>query len=520
MVQGWRRSRHRRDASIGSRLNSTRGEPELEAHASSRANITSKATKPHLGFDFGLCNLPRPCRGPGAVVTTKTTARTRHTDERTSGVIVYLAQNRHSSYGRNSLRLLRRSVMGLMTHYNGKQRDDMLFLHTGDLNRTVQHEILSLCNNVHARMQLLDPHDFQVPPQTPPQSKWKQAGTFTAGYRHMIRLFTSGIWGLVAREGYRFVMRMDEDSFLRSSVPYNFFSRMDAENLDYAYRLASWESGSFAGRFFSFIRNYLQEHQLTPRTLLEPCKVRTVEAYSFKQCGPLYGFYNNFFVSRIDFWLREDVQMFLQQIVHSHYIYTQRWNDILWQSVIVQTLVPPERVAMWDDFAYEHATFSTVQVPARLRETFSKATSTSSVRNHTDAKCLWYGGLALGTKPSLEAQSRLREMMQMPWCRERNKGKQNVRPCLVLRGPPPRAVAGVMSTNSTPSLTSEKAFLAGSVTRQRGVCGVEPEPYHCTTGNRSDHTAIDSDCACSTNIHQMRTSLYAKCFLQLREKEA
>ena len=67
------------------------------------------------GFDFGLCGAPRPCRGdrghqrvhPGYITTT-TTASTQslRNRNRTLGVIVYLAQARHSSYGRDSLRLL------------------------------------------------------------------------------------------------------------------------------------------------------------------------------------------------------------------------------------------------------------------------------------------------------------------------------------------------------------------------------------------------------------------------------
>ena len=61
----------------------------------------------------------------------------------------------------------------------------MLFLHTGDLNRTVQHEILSLCNNVHARMQLLTLMTSGTAANTA-AVKVEASGHLTAGYRHMI----------------------------------------------------------------------------------------------------------------------------------------------------------------------------------------------------------------------------------------------------------------------------------------------------------------------------------------------
>ena len=54
----------------------------------------------------------------------------------TIGAIVYLAQARHSSYGRDSLKLLHASVESLFRHYNGKHHDDVLFLHFGDVNHT------------------------------------------------------------------------------------------------------------------------------------------------------------------------------------------------------------------------------------------------------------------------------------------------------------------------------------------------------------------------------------------------
>lgn len=125
------------------------------------------------------------------------------TMRRTSGVIVYLAQGgRHSSYGRDSVKLLRSSVQRLVDNYLGTHKDDVLFFHFGDVPDNVQHELVALCGfDVNARFLMAPSNYTTVPPGTPPASKWVHAKKFSAGYRHMIRLYTIGIWPILAEEG-------------------------------------------------------------------------------------------------------------------------------------------------------------------------------------------------------------------------------------------------------------------------------------------------------------------------------
>ena len=50
---------------------------------------------------------------------------------RSAGVIVYLAQARHSSYGRLT-ELLRGSISSLVENYLAAHKDDVMFLHFGE----------------------------------------------------------------------------------------------------------------------------------------------------------------------------------------------------------------------------------------------------------------------------------------------------------------------------------------------------------------------------------------------------
>ena len=210
----------------------------------------------------------------------------------TRGVITYLAQERHSSYGRDSIELLKVSVRSLFRYYNARAHDDVIFFHTG-VSAFHRETILGLCAGAHAQFMELPPEHFKLLPSVPPQHKWMQSKKFSAGYRHMIRFYTTGIWDLVAQQGYEYVMRMDEDSVLWSPIPYNIFDFMAARGLEYAFRLASWEhgiSGSHTLSFHAFIRAYVTANQLPTGWLLDTCvSQRGIDSFTLEGCGEPYG---------------------------------------------------------------------------------------------------------------------------------------------------------------------------------------------------------------------------------------
>ena len=88
-----------------------------------------------------------------------------------SGVIVYLTQGaRHSSYGQSTMQQLRKSVSLLYEHYNARERDDVAFLHTGDVTLPMQASVLRLCGP-EARFVQLEKHHWELPPGVDPLSK-------------------------------------------------------------------------------------------------------------------------------------------------------------------------------------------------------------------------------------------------------------------------------------------------------------------------------------------------------------
>lgn len=72
---------------------------------------------------------------------------------------------------------------------------------------------------------------------------------FSPGYRFMIRFYAITIWSTLERLGYEWVMRMDDDSFVLSSINYNIFGDMRQNGLYYGYRTLSRECPVIFGDF-------------------------------------------------------------------------------------------------------------------------------------------------------------------------------------------------------------------------------------------------------------------------------
>jgi hypothetical protein len=158
------------------------------------------------------------------------------------GAFVYLTQVRHSSYGRDSLGMLRGSLSSLVEHYLKNHRDDVLLLHTGDFDaprlqasvldafaedklpirfvRLDEARYFSLPSwlNATARSERSVAQKANFPKALRPEH-WKQYPYFSVGYRNMIRFFTTRLWDFAHELGYDWVARMDEESRLLLTPP-------------------------------------------------------------------------------------------------------------------------------------------------------------------------------------------------------------------------------------------------------------------------------------------------------------
>ena len=164
-----------------------------------------------------------------------------------------------------------------------------------------------------------------------------------------IRWYALHVWDYfseINREvetNYRYIMRMDEESFLHSPIEYDLFGHMAQNDYYYAYRTCSYEMNSMIQIF----RNYTSRGRL---------RLGKKWSQSRQFNGAHCGFYNNWFIGSLDFFQSDDVQHMLQWFDSRGYMYRDRLNDLVIQTGAVYAFCPTDKIHRFLDWSYEHFT--------------------------------------------------------------------------------------------------------------------------------------------------------------------
>ncbi len=270
-----------------------------------------------------------------------------------NGCIVYMAQKWHSSYGRNSGAMLKKSLDLLYKNYNERQKLDVLIFHEGDF--THQDEVDLRKDGLRPEIFLIkldsDSRFWDVPGFLDlSQSKRWNDDSFSVGYRKMCRWYSGLLFDFVEKLGYEYVMRMDEDSFIHSPIEYNMFDFMKTNGYEYAFRVDALEpccNDHFRNAFLGAYLDRADESDFKDG-FLEECCLDKKRRYNN------YGYYNNFFATKVSFWRQPKVEQFFRFVDWTGGIFTQRENDLVVQSLSVQMFMPREKVFKFEDWSYEH----------------------------------------------------------------------------------------------------------------------------------------------------------------------
>jgi len=288
------------------------------------------------------------------------------------GCIVYLAQKRHSSYMRDSFGMLEKSLDLLYKNYNYEFKQDVLVFHTGELGES--DSILLNKNGKRPEITLIElpigSKYWELPGivDRGKANQWKDKD-FSEGYRHMCRWYAGLLFEFVSELGYTYVMRVDEDSYLLSKISYNLFDFMQKNGYEYAYRNDALEpccDDKFRQMYIKAFRQHDNSY-LRKRGFADSC--------CFDEDGNYLnrGFYNNFFISKVSFWLQPDVRRFFNFVDWTGGIYLYRENDLIIQSLSVQMYMPKEKVHKFEEWSYEHVSGANCDwgVVVRGKEDFS-----------------------------------------------------------------------------------------------------------------------------------------------------
>ena len=279
-----------------------------------------------------------------------------------TNAIVYLAQKKHSSYGRDSFETLLRSLELLRENYLKRHCNnvDVFIFHVNSFNASDMAAIEAVLSPECAgsvRLVDLDQSAFWGRPHFLKDSDpntWYAYPLFSEGYRNMIQFFAIHIWEFFTRlnrkihankadtAGYKYILRLDEDSFLHSHIAYDLFDWMESSGYVYGYRMCSYEMQP-AKRMWT--RYQQSRRQFVPQREID-----------LQGCG----FYNNFFVAQLAFFRRADVQDFLKFIHDRGHIYTWRLGDLMIHTMSIYGFAKAAEVHRFLDWTYEHGTVDRV----------------------------------------------------------------------------------------------------------------------------------------------------------------
>jgi Glycolipid 2-alpha-mannosyltransferase len=278
-----------------------------------------------------------------------------------TNAIVILAQKKHSTYNRDSYGLLVKALDLLFTNYllidKHYENVDIFIFHTGEFSK----KDLTTLEQRHPEetwgtMRLVNIGNtlyWEVPAHLlyDNRRKWNPPPSeYSIGYRNMCRWYTLKLWDyfdyLNRHYGceYRYIMRMDEDSFLQSPIAYDLFDYMVGNNFLYGFRMCSYELLQLKRVWLNYVGRHSWLKYLTDEQV--PLRVGNFQS--------LCGMYNNWAIADLTFFLSPKVQHFFQWVDLEGVMYRERIGDLLLHSAAVYAFAPANQVVRFLDFSYEH----------------------------------------------------------------------------------------------------------------------------------------------------------------------
>ena len=269
-------------------------------------------------------------------------------------VIVYLAMNTKKDilYNRDSRSMLEKSIDSLYKNYNNTFRHDIIIFYDSKFPFLEKDQQDIIKNRSEISFKLLSGDLWSLPNFITLNSKDWIEPHVPVGYRHMIRWYGILIYKYLIDLGYEWYVRLDDDSLIHSEINYDMFKFMYDNNYEYGFRAYSNDHIMVSNNLIELCDTYIKKNNITPTFLNRFTREWKTKEYN------ILGYYNNFLVSKLSFWINDDVQKFLKEIDNSGYIYTKRWGDLIIQAVTIQIFMNRNKLYHFNDWCYEHVTLN------------------------------------------------------------------------------------------------------------------------------------------------------------------
>jgi len=260
--------------------------------------------------------------------------------------IVYLLNNNHKD-----ILNFRQSFPLLYNHYYKQFPCDIICFYEQDFPQT---ELSFLKSQLHNNINILfEPIRFSVPeykqetlcdiPQYFPHPDFPASIGFSMGYRHMCRFFAGDIFKNKIISKYKYIWRLDTDSFILEPIRYDVFNKLQENNALYGYiNIQDDHPG---------VIKYLWEYSQTYFESINKNKIFHKESI---QNHKNRVYYTNFEVCDVEWFSSHDYQNYFKFIDDSAGIYKYRWGDHSIRYIALNSLLEPNQMYFYHDIRYFH----------------------------------------------------------------------------------------------------------------------------------------------------------------------
>jgi hypothetical protein len=166
---------------------------------------------------------------------------------------------------------------------------------------------------------------------------------FSIGYRHMCRFFAGEIFHNLFLSQYRYICRLDTDSYILEPISYNIFDRLQQNNAIYGYINIQHDHPGV-------IKNLWEESAKYFKALGKDHIFKNENILQHKNRM----FYTNFEVYDMEWFRGEEYQNYFRYIDKLGGIYTNRWGDAPIRYIALKSLVEEDKLYFYHDIRYFH----------------------------------------------------------------------------------------------------------------------------------------------------------------------
>ncbi len=165
---------------------------------------------------------------------------------------------------------------------------------------------------------------------------------FSIGYRHMCRLFAGDLFNKEIVKNYKYIWRLDCDSFILTPIKYNLFDRMASTESIYGYIAIEVDHPDVEKGLWEISEKHFR-------------KIGKDKIFKEKQQHFCRVFYSNFEVLDVKWFQSAEYQEYYSLIDESAGIYKYRWGDHVIRYLALNSLLEKNKLLLFHDILYRHA---------------------------------------------------------------------------------------------------------------------------------------------------------------------